>query len=119
MTGGSDEAGRCAPEIRDAGIHRVPVTIGRERVNLVVSVVLPGPAGDGPYPTLVFHHGSTGFGNQPALFTRKSRCVMPTRWFVDRGWAVVLPNRRGRGGSEGHYDEGFDPTRSHYSGDPA
>jgi predicted peptidase len=29
-----------------------------------------------------------------------------------RGWAVVLPSRRGRGGSEGLYDEGFSLERA-------
>lgn len=29
-----------------------------------------------------------------------------------RGWAVILPSRRGRGGSERRYDEGFDIDRT-------
>jgi dienelactone hydrolase len=29
------------------------------------------------------------------------------QFFVQRGWAVVIPARRGRAGSEGFYDEGF------------
>src|SRR6202012_6118777 len=40
-------------------------------------------------------------------------------WSVNRGLAVVLPSRRGRGGSEGLYDEGFAANRSQgYSCDP-
>src|SRR4029453_15305628 len=36
-----------------------------------------------------------------------------------RGWAVVIPAPRGRGGSEGQYDEGFAPNRSAgYACDP-
>ena len=34
-----------------------------------------------------------------------------SEWFTARGWAVVLPQRRGRGGSEGIYDEGFAVNR--------
>jgi pimeloyl-ACP methyl ester carboxylesterase len=38
---------------------------------------------------------------------------------VARGWAVVLPSRRGRGGSEGLYDEGFARDRIYgYTCDP-
>ncbi len=38
---------------------------------------------------------------------------------MQRGWAVVMPSRRGRGGSEGEYDEGFAIDRSRgYTCDP-
>src|SRR5262249_60477505 len=33
-------------------------------------------------------------------------------FFLARGWAMVLPSRRGRGNSEGLYDEGFGPNRT-------
>ena len=32
--------------------------------------------------------------------------------FRSNGWIVALPSRRGRGGSEGLYDEGFNPDRT-------
>ena len=42
------------------------------------------------------------------------------RFFVQRGWAVVMPSRRGRGGSEDEYDEGFGIDRSRgYTCDPS
>ncbi len=34
-------------------------------------------------------------------------------YFGDRGWAVAVPMRRGRGNSEGLYDEGFDSNRKY------
>jgi dienelactone hydrolase len=41
------------------------------------------------------------------------------RFFVQRGWAVIMPSRRGRGGSE-EYDEGFGIDRSRgYTCDPS
>jgi dienelactone hydrolase len=43
---------------------------------------------------LIFHHGSTGRGTEPVLFGRPA------------------PARRGRGGSQGAYDEGFGLDRS-------
>jgi endonuclease YncB( thermonuclease family) len=95
----------------------VPVTIDGEQVRL--ATITYKPSGNGPFPTLVFHHGSTGDGRNPALFARPSHPGALAAWFTARGWAVILPSRRGRGGSEGLYDEGFSPDRSQgYSCEP-
>ena len=88
----------------------VPVTVDGETVKL--ATITYRPAGAGPFPTLIFHHGSTGRGLDPALFARPSGPKALAEWFTSRGWAVVLPSRRGRGGSEGLYDEGFGIDRS-------
>jgi predicted acyl esterase len=88
----------------------VPVTVDGERVRLEMRVY--EPAAGAPSPTLVFNHGSTGSGTNPESFTRPLDFPEVARFFVARGWAVVIPGRRGRGGSEGRYDEGFAPTRS-------
>jgi dienelactone hydrolase len=88
----------------------VPVTIEGEAVKL--AVITHKPAGDGPFPVLIFHHGSTGWGTDPSLFAKPFDPAVLADWFVARGWAVVLPARRGRGGSEGLYDEGFAEDRS-------
>ncbi|MFI4998837.1 MAG: alpha/beta hydrolase family protein [Reyranellales bacterium] len=82
----------------------VPVTIGGEQVAL--GVILYTPAGGGPFPTLIFHHGSTGFLNDPFLVAHPFDPTALVGWFTARGWAVALPSRRGRGGSQGLYDEG-------------
>ncbi len=96
----------------------VPVTIDGEQVKL--AIIIYKPPGAGPFPTLIFHHGSTGRGHDPALFERPYNPKTLAGWFTARGWAVILPSRRGRGGSEGTYDEGFEPDRAQgYSCDPA
>lgn len=84
-----------------------------ERIRL--EALLHRPAGPGPYPTLVFHHGSTGVGNRPEFFRVTWSSPAISAWFTARGWQVVYPQRRGRGQSGGHYDEGFKPNRSSYS----
>jgi endonuclease YncB( thermonuclease family)/dienelactone hydrolase len=95
----------------------VPVTIDGEQVKL--ATITYKPFGNGPFPTLIFHHGSTGRGRDPALFERPYDARALAGWFTARGWAVILPSRRGRGGSEGLYDEGFEPDRSQgYSCEP-
>ena len=73
------------------------------------------PTGPGPYPTLVFHHGSTGVGNRPEFFRVTWSSPAISAWFTARGWQVVYPQRRGRGQSGGRYGEGFTPDRSRYS----
>ena len=95
----------------------VPVAVDGEQVKL--AVITYKPAGNRPFPTLIFHHGSTGRGNDPNLFARPYDPKPTVEWFTARGWAVILPSRRGRGGSEGKYDEGFDLNRSYgYSCEP-
>ncbi len=88
----------------------MPVTIDGAPVKL--ATITYKPAGSGPFPTLIFHHGSTGRGTDPAAFARPYNPTTMVQWFTDRGWAVILPSRRGRGGSEGLYDEGFSINRS-------
>ncbi|MEJ2513678.1 MAG: CocE/NonD family hydrolase [Gammaproteobacteria bacterium] len=80
-----------------------------------LEVVLFKPAGDGPFPTVLFNHGSTGDGSDPSLFTITSVSEPVAKFFVDRGWMVAFPQRRGRGQSDGLYDEGFNADRSFYS----
>src|ERR1700704_3839 len=83
----------------------VPVTVDGERVRLQMRVYEPTTTT--PAPTLVFNHGSTGTGTNPDAFARPLDLPEVARFFVARGWAVVIPAWRGRGGSEGQYDEGF------------
>lgn len=88
----------------------VPVTIDGETVKL--ATITYKPDGAGPFPTLIFHHGSTGRGMDPSIFARPYDPRTLAEWFKSRGWAVILPSRRGRGGSEGTYDEGFSIDRT-------
>jgi dienelactone hydrolase len=83
----------------------VPVTIDGKTVKLVT--ITYKPAGAGPFPTLIFHHGSTGGSAEPAVIWQPYDPKVLVGWFTVRGWAVVLPQRRGRGGSHGAYEEGI------------
>jgi dipeptidyl aminopeptidase/acylaminoacyl peptidase len=96
----------------------VPVTVDGQNVRLAMLIYKPSI--EGKVPTLVFNHGSTGTGRDPSLFPKSVDFPQLARFFVERGWVVVLPSRRGRGGSEGEYDEGFETDRSRgYSCDPS
>ncbi len=99
-----------APSAWAQEISLVPVTVDGETVRLAMRIYKT--AASGPAPTLVFHHGSTGSGRDPSLFARPIDFPALAQFFVQRGWAVVMPARRGRGGSEGLYDEGFAGDRA-------
>jgi dienelactone hydrolase len=80
-----------------------------------LEVVLFTPPGAGPFPTVMFNHGSTGDGSDPSLFTVTFVSETVARFFAERGWLVAFPQRRGRGASDGLYDEGFNAGRTAYS----
>lgn len=90
-----------------------PFVEGGRPVSL--EVVLFEPLGVGPFPAVTFHHGSTGNGTDPSLFTLTSTNETIAQFFTERGYIVAFPQRRGRGKSDGLYDEGFTPDRSSYS----
>jgi len=89
-----------APGVVTGTTVRIPMTEpgpGGRRVTL--EATLYRPAGDGPHAVLLFNHGSTGGGAvAPSMTLRPSR---PAQLFVERGFAVLAPMRRGRGASDG------------------
>lgn len=95
--------------------ERAPTPFVENGQQIELEVVLFRPLGNGRYPTVVFHHGSTGNGSDPSLFGLTFTSKSIARYFVQRGWMVVFPQRRGRGQSDGLYDEGFKTDRSAYS----
>lgn len=95
--------------------ERAPTPFMEDGQPVSLEVVLFKPLEDGRYPTVVFHHGSTGNGSDPSRFGLTFTSKSITRYFVERGWMVAFPQRRGRGQSDGLYDEGFKPDRSAYS----
>ncbi len=80
-----------------------------------LELLISKPSGAGPFPTVIFNHGSTGRGNNPDFFRRSWSSPTISKYFVDKGWMVIFPQRRGRGRSGGLYDEGFEPDRSRYT----
>jgi dienelactone hydrolase len=84
-----------------------------------LEVAIAKPEGNGPFPLVVINHGSTGRGDHPALFRATFAHPGTAEYFVRKGFMVAFPQRRGRGRSEGLYDEGFELDRSlGYACDP-
>jgi dienelactone hydrolase len=83
-----------------------------------LEAVIFRPSGAGPFPLAVINHGSTGRGVNPRLFTETWFSIDFADFLNDRGWIVAFPQRRGRGKSDGLYDEGFAANRARgYTGD--
>ena len=95
--------------------ERAPTPFFENGEPVSLEIVYFQPLTGDRFPTLVFHHGSTGDGADPALFGMTFTSKSVAQFFVDRGWMVGFPQRRGRGQSDGLYDEGFGPDRSGYS----
>ncbi|MBL4892602.1 MAG: dienelactone hydrolase family protein [Rhizobiaceae bacterium] len=76
-----------------------------------LEVVIFKPSGPGPFPLAVINHGSTGRGNDAAMFAHTWSNVGLATFLNQRGWLVAFPQRRGRGKSGGLYDEGFSKDR--------
>jgi len=82
-----------------------------------LEVVVARPDGKGPFPTVVFNHGSTGRGQNRSLYSRTVAPAIAANYFIERGWMALFPQRRGRGKSGGVYGEGLAPDGSGYSCD--
>jgi dienelactone hydrolase len=83
-----------------------------------LEAVIFRPRGAGPFPLAVINHGSTGRGGNPGRFTKTWFAHDLADFLNDHGWIVAFPQRRGRGKSDGLYDEGFAENRMHgYTGD--
>lgn len=99
-------------------VSRIPtpwVEDGKVQTLELVTYLPPGGGGKGPLPTLIFNHGSTGNGDKPEWFKHTATAPELAQYFVERGWQVLMPQRRGRGKSDGVYDEGFERDRSRYA----
>ena len=73
---------------------------------LRLEATLYRPGASDAIPLLVFNHGSTGRGRGSP--TETLTYPETVRFFVDRGWAVLIPMRRGRGASDGEYLERYE-----------
>ena len=84
----------------------LPIVSGNTQLEL--ETPLYRPPGDGPFPVLIMNHGKTP--GDPHLQER-DRFTAISREFVKRGYAVVVPMRKGFAHSSGQYaDDGCNLT---------
>lgn len=96
-------------------VERIATPLVENGQPISLEFVFYKPLGAGPFPTVMFNHGSTGNGDDPSQFRITYANEAIARFFAERGWMVAFPQRRGRGRSDGLYDEGFTPDRARYS----
>ena len=77
-----------------------------------LEAVIFKPSGAGPFPLAVVNHGSTGSGVDTSRFGQTWYNLPFASFLNERGWIVAFPQRRGRGRSDGLYDEGFADNRN-------
>jgi len=70
-----------------------------------LETVIFKPPGPGPFPLAVFNHGSTGRYATPGLVKQTWVSLEVADFLNSRGWLVAFPQRRGRGKSDGLYEE--------------
>lgn len=84
----------------------VPVAVPGTAAPFMLETTVYRPVGKGPVPLVLINHGSP-----PDPAKRRSeprtRWVEQSRWFMNRGFAVVLPMRRGYARSEGEWGEDY------------
>lgn len=89
--------------------------IPSSEIDVLLEVVAIKPQHKGPYPTIVFNHGSTGGGRNQSVYKRTISPAIMGNYFAERGWMTLFPQRRGRGKSGGVYAEGLAADGSGYS----
>jgi len=90
------------PSLREA-VHHVPVA----KANATIVVTSFRPRGSGPFPWLVLSHG-TAVTPEANRALGRYRPLTPVREWVHRGYAVMVPVRRGYGVSGGeHFGDAY------------
>jgi len=93
------------PGLREQ-VVQVPVRVeglfGDSEVHLTATLFRPG--GDGPFPLIVLNHGTPPHPSDRVKIGRY-RKIPQTREFIRRGFAVIVPIRRGHGATGGTYAE--------------
>jgi dienelactone hydrolase len=88
----------------------VPAGSGTQAIELETTIFKP--PGNGPFPLVIMNHGKQP-GN-PRL-QKRDRFLVVSREFVKRGYAVMIPMRKGFSRSSGHYtDYGCNMTGNGY-----
>jgi dienelactone hydrolase len=81
-------------------VMMLPVKVGNEFIRLETTVYKP--EGEGPFPLLIMNHGKA-LGNPHSQV--RDRAVIISSEFIKRGYAVVIPMRKGFAKSSGNYVE--------------
>ncbi len=102
---GEADTGRPGPQGPERGKGRRQLwLLPHHGQSILMRATLLRPEGAGPYPLAVINHGSVQNADARAKF-RMPQYRVATRWFLERGYAVLLPQRPGHGKTGGPYLE--------------
>ena len=72
---------------------------GEARNELLLEAIVYAPSGAGPFPLITINHGKPTPGSDLRLYRPEFEAA--AHWFVDHGFVVAVPLRRGYGHSQG------------------
>jgi dienelactone hydrolase len=85
----------------DATLNESVVMVPKQGVfTIALETTLYKPDGEGPFPVVILNHGKA-YGDP--RFQDRYRPALAARYFLHRGYAVVVPMRQGFSKSEGRY----------------
>jgi dienelactone hydrolase len=79
-----------------SGCHSAQTVFIPVNSNVQLEAVIYKPEGDGKFPIVIYNHGSSG-GNPSQSLPASEQA----KYFVNQGFVVIVPMRRGRGKSTG------------------
>jgi dienelactone hydrolase len=94
----------AAPALHEE-VVRIPLPL---HPPMTLEATIFRPDGAGPFPLVILDHGAIG-KRDPAP---RWRPLAHARWFVSRGFVVLVPMRRGNAASDGDWAEGYGPCES-------
>jgi dienelactone hydrolase len=94
--------GRVVAQELDASLNETVVNVPKKGAVFTVDLetTVYKPDGDGPFPLVVINHGKA-YGD--SRFQSRYRPALAARWFMQRGYVVVVPMRQGFSKSSGSY----------------
>jgi dienelactone hydrolase len=88
-------------------LHWVPFPAAPAERQLLLLMRVCRPPGEGPHKLAIVNHGSPPRAEQRPTMEPTGCDREATRWFIDRGFAVAFPMRRGFGRTAGAFAENF------------
>lgn len=103
----AQDAGPQGPE--EGPLRRQLWLVPSQDKNVPMRTVIFRPKGSGPFPLVIINHGSVQSASERQGFSQPV-FLSASEFFVERGYAVAVPQRPGHGQTGGPYFETNSPT---------
>jgi dienelactone hydrolase len=86
----------------------VPIEVAPDGHPSLLQTTYFRPRRPGPWPLVILNHGAPPIRDAAQRrATGRNRLFISAKWFLDHGFAVAVPMRRGYAGSDGDYAEDY------------